>query len=46
MVPVLLALFGRADLVPVALVIIALLVFKHRANIRRLFLHSEPKIGL
>jgi glycerol-3-phosphate acyltransferase PlsY len=45
MVPILLAVFGRADLVPLALAIIALIFFKHRENIRRLLKHTEPKIG-
>lgn len=44
-VPVDVMIFGRTDLVPLALVVVALIFFKHRENIRRLLSHSEPKIG-
>ncbi len=44
-VPVGLYIFGRADVIPLALVLIALIFYKHRANIRRLINHTEPKIG-
>ncbi len=46
LVPVLLAIFGRTDLVPLSIVIISLIFFKHRENIRRLINHTEPKINL
>ncbi|MDE2029254.1 MAG: glycerol-3-phosphate 1-O-acyltransferase PlsY [Alphaproteobacteria bacterium] len=37
--------FGRADLAMLVLAMAALIFLRHRANIRRLFLHTEPKIG-
>ena len=43
--PIDVILFGRTDLVPVALIIAALVFWKHRENIRRLLTHTEPKIG-
>ncbi|MDE1901799.1 MAG: glycerol-3-phosphate 1-O-acyltransferase PlsY [Alphaproteobacteria bacterium] len=43
--PVDVIIFGRADLALFALAIAAIIFFTHRANIRRLFLHTEPKIG-
>ncbi|MFA4994971.1 MAG: glycerol-3-phosphate 1-O-acyltransferase PlsY [Bdellovibrionales bacterium] len=45
-VPLLLASFGRADLVLVSVIIIGLIFFKHRANIHRLINRTEPKINL
>lgn len=44
-VPVALYSFGRPDLVPLSLVLIGLIFYKHRENIRRLLTHTEPKIG-
>jgi glycerol-3-phosphate acyltransferase PlsY len=43
--PVDVMLFGHTELAPLALVIAGLIFFTHRANIRRLFLREEPKIG-
>ena len=43
--PVDVIIYGRTDLVPLALGIVMLIFFTHRDNIRRLFLRSEPKIG-
>jgi len=37
--------FGRTDLVPLSLLIVALIFFKHRDNIRRLLNHTEPHLG-
>ena len=39
--------FGRGDSVPppLSLIIVALIFFKHRENIRRLLTHTEPRIG-
>ena len=45
-VPLLLAVFGQLSFVPISIVIIALVFYKHRANIRRLNNHTEPKIDL
>jgi glycerol-3-phosphate acyltransferase PlsY len=44
-VPVDVIVFGRTDLVPLALVIVGLIFYTHRENIRRLLKHCEPKIG-
>jgi glycerol-3-phosphate acyltransferase PlsY len=44
-VPPTLLFFGRSDLVPLSVVLIGLIFFKHRANILRLWNHTEPKIG-
>ncbi|MFA5041268.1 MAG: glycerol-3-phosphate 1-O-acyltransferase PlsY [Bdellovibrionales bacterium] len=44
-VPVFFTVFGRVDLVPFSLVLLVLVFFKHRENIRRLINHTEPKIG-
>ncbi len=44
--PVDVMLFGHTDLVPLSLVILGLIFFKHRDNIQRLLNHKEPKIGL
>jgi len=46
LVPVLLFCFGQTGFVPVSIVIIALIFIKHRANIKRLINHTEPKINL
>ncbi len=45
LVPLVIIVFGCYDLVPVTVVIIALIFFKHRENIRRLLSHNEPRIG-
>lgn len=37
--------FGRTDLVPLSLTISALIFYKHKDNIHRLFHKNEPKIG-
>lgn len=44
-IPVDVIVFGRTDLVPLALIVVALIFFQHRSNIRRLFHRNEPKIG-
>ncbi len=38
--------FGRPDLIPVSLVLIVLVFYKHRDNIRRIVNHTEPKVKL
>ena len=43
--PVSAAAFGRLDLTPLFLGFALLVLWKHRANIARLFKGSEPKIG-
>ena len=43
--PVAMWLFGRLDLVPVALAMALILLWRHRANIARLAKGEEPKIG-
>ena len=43
--PVALLLLDRNDLLILSLAIAALIIFKHRANIKRLLNHTEPKIG-
>ena len=45
LLPIDVLVVGRADLALFALLIAALIFFTHRANIRRLLNHSEPKIG-
>ena len=44
LIPLDFVFFGRTDLVPLSIVIIGLIFFKHRANIVRLINHTEPKI--
>ena len=46
-VPLNVWVFGRGDFVPLplSLVLVVLIFYKHRENIRRLFTHTEPKIG-
>jgi glycerol-3-phosphate acyltransferase PlsY len=44
--PVDVMLFGRTDLVPLALAVTGLIFFTHRENIRRLLHKNEPKIGV
>lgn len=44
-VPILFAVFGRADLAPLGLILMALIFAKHRSNIRRIIAHTEPRIG-
>ncbi len=44
-IPFVLGFFGRIDLIAVAVIIIALVFFKHRANIRRIVDGTEPKVG-
>jgi glycerol-3-phosphate acyltransferase PlsY len=44
-VPIALALFGRLDLVPLSLAIVALIFYKHKANICRILDRTEPKVG-
>ena len=43
--PIDVMLFERTDLALLALTIAAMIYFTHRANIKRLFLRTEPKIG-
>ncbi|WP_340264955.1 glycerol-3-phosphate 1-O-acyltransferase PlsY [Sphingobium mellinum] len=43
--PVAMGLLGRIDLVPVALALALIVVWRHRANIRRLAKGVEPKVG-
>jgi glycerol-3-phosphate acyltransferase PlsY len=43
--PIDVMLCNRTDLAPLALLIAALIYYKHRDNIRRLLNHTEPKIG-
>ncbi len=43
--PVYLALFGRMDLVPLAIVLVLLIFLAHRDNIARLMAGAEPRIG-
>ncbi|MDI1294292.1 MAG: glycerol-3-phosphate 1-O-acyltransferase PlsY [bacterium] len=43
--PVAMGLFGRIDLVPVALALALIVLWRHRANIARLANGTEPKIG-
>jgi len=43
--PVWLALFGRSDLVPLAIALAVLVFVRHHENIRRLLDGSEPRIG-
>jgi len=45
LLPAFLMLFGRFDLLPLSVILVALIFFKHRENIRRLLNHTEPKIG-
>ncbi|MDD3371562.1 MAG: glycerol-3-phosphate acyltransferase, partial [Alphaproteobacteria bacterium] len=44
-VPFAFTYFGRSDLVPLSVVLIALVFYKHTPNIRRLLNRTEPKIG-
>lgn len=43
--PVSLALFGRFDLVLLAIALAAIVLWRHRANIDRLLAGTEPRIG-
>ena len=43
--PVAMWAFGRIDLVPVALAMALILLWRHRQNIARLMRGTEPKIG-
>jgi glycerol-3-phosphate acyltransferase PlsY len=43
--PVAMWAFGRLDLVPVALALALIVLWRHRANIARLLKGEEPKIG-
>ena len=45
LIPLDVMIFGHTNLVPLSLIIAGLIFFQHRANIRRLFLHTEPQIG-
>ncbi len=45
LVPLVIMVFRCYAFTPVAVVIVALIFFKHRGNIRRLLNHTEPKIG-
>jgi glycerol-3-phosphate acyltransferase PlsY len=44
-IPIDVMVFGRTDLAPLSFIIVGLIFYQHRANIRRLFLHTEPQIG-
>jgi len=44
-IPVDVIVFGRTDLVPLSLTVVALIFYKHKDNIHRLFHLNEPKIG-
>lgn len=43
--PIAMAAFGRIDLVPVALALALIVLWRHRANIVRLAKGEEPKVG-
>jgi glycerol-3-phosphate acyltransferase PlsY len=43
--PIAMAAFGRLDLVPVALALALIVLWRHRANIARLAKGEEPKVG-
>jgi glycerol-3-phosphate acyltransferase PlsY len=43
--PIAMWAFGRIDLVPVALALALIVLWRHRANIARLTKGEEPKIG-
>jgi glycerol-3-phosphate acyltransferase PlsY len=43
--PIAIGLFGRIDLVPVALALALIVLWRHRANIVRLAQGTEPKVG-
>ena len=43
--PIAMWAFGRIDLVPVALALALIVLWRHRANIGRLMKGEEPKIG-
>lgn len=43
--PVFLSLFGRFDLIPLSVILVALIYFAHRDNIARLIAGTESRIG-